>query len=70
MEKLLSVLKQELFEKMDKSDATINSKLDSISVRMDQQDSKIENLANRVETLEREFSSYAEALKSPLPPKT
>ena len=44
MERLFAELKNELFNKIDNSDAKINTKLDAITIRMDPQDAKMNDL--------------------------
>ena len=65
MEQLFTELKNELFKKIDNSDVRINTKLDAITIRT--QDVKINDLNQRVESLEKAIT-YSDALKTPSKP--
>ena len=53
--------------KLDTTHATLNSKLDHITTRLNTQDLKINDLSQRVESLEKHLT-YAEVTKSPPKP--
>ena len=53
--------------KLDTTHATLNSKLDHITTRLNTQDLKINDLSQRVESLEKHLT-YADVTKSPPKP--